>query len=92
MDLDQLRNEIAEIDMQIIGLIRRRISCAEEVGRIKLSQGLPVINPDVEAKVISRYKSMSESTGLSESVLESIARALIKEAVEHENALFVENE
>ncbi|MBR1973548.1 MAG: chorismate mutase, partial [Candidatus Methanomethylophilaceae archaeon] len=40
MDLEQLRKDIAEIDMQIIGLIAKRISIAEDVGRIKLSQGL----------------------------------------------------
>ena len=90
MDLEQLRKDIAEIDMQIIGLIAKRISIAEDVGRIKLSQGLPVINPEVEAKVIARYTAMSESTGLSVEVLQSVAKALIKEAVSHENDLFSE--
>lgn len=92
MDLEQLRKDIAEIDMQIIGLIAKRISIAEDVGRIKLSQGLPVINPEVEAKVIARYTAMSESTGLSVEVLQSVAKALIKEAVSHENDLFSKEE
>ena len=87
MGLTELRDEIADIDRQIIELINRRIAAAEEIGHIKRAQNLPIINEAVEAKVIERYTSVSESTGLSEAFLEKIARALIQEAVDHELAI-----
>ena len=87
MDLAELRDEIAGIDRQIIELITRRIAAAEEVGRIKRAQNLPIINEAVEEKVIARYTSVSESTGLSKEFLVRIARALIQEAVDHELAI-----
>ena len=51
MDLAELRDEIADIDRQIIELITRRIAAAEEVGRIKRAQNLPIINEAVPEKV-----------------------------------------
>ena len=87
MDLAELRDEIADIDRQIIELITRRIAAAEEVGCIKRAQNLPIINEAVEEKVIARYTSVSEDTGLSKEFLERIAKALIQEAVDHELAI-----
>lgn len=87
MDLAQLRDEISGLDRQIIELIAKRTAAAEEVGRIKRSQNLPIVNTAVEEKVIARYTDASEGTGLSKELLEKIAKAFIQEAVEHELAL-----
>lgn len=87
MDLAELRERIAGIDRQIIELMAERTAAAEEVGRIKRSQGLPIVNVSVEEKVIARYTDESERTGLSKEVLEKVARAFIQEAVEHELAI-----
>lgn len=87
MDLAELRDEIAGLDRQIIELVSRRTAAAEEVGRIKRSQGLPIVNSAVEEKVIARYVGSSGSTGLSEELLEKLAKAFIQEAVEHELAI-----
>ena len=87
MDLAELRDEIADLDRQIIELICRRIAAAEEIGHIKMAQNLPIVNKEVEAKVIERYRSASERTGLNSTFLEKIAKALIQEAVDHELAI-----
>ena len=47
-DLQQLRDEIAEIDRALLELVRRRLDVAAEVGRQKASAGVPVVVRDVE--------------------------------------------
>lgn len=87
MDLEGLREVIADCDMRIIELMSKRIDAAVEIGRIKVAEGLPIVDRAVEERVISRYVAESDRTGLSKEVLEKVARALIQEAVEQESSL-----
>lgn len=84
MDLELLREEILRTDMEIIDLISRRTDLAEQVGRKKIEDGLPIRNVAVEKKVVNRYRDAAESSGISPDTLEKIAKALIQEAVDRE--------
>ena len=52
MHLDQLRNEIARLDRQILELVAERVSVARSIGELKMERGLPVRNLEVEEKVV----------------------------------------
>jgi len=84
MDLELLREEILRTDMEIIDLISRRTDLAEQVGRNKMENGLPIRNIAVEEKVVRRYRDAAESSGINPDTLEKVARALIQEAVDRE--------
>lgn len=87
MELEELRTEIRKRDEEIIRLIAERTELAKQVGEYKRDHSLPVRNADVEKKVIARYIEIGSSYGLSEEVLRSISKALIKEAVDAESNL-----
>ena len=86
-DLEALRAEIAEIDAEIASLIDRRIRAAEEVARVKMAEGLPIVNEKAEARVYERYAESARRYGIRESTMESVARLLISEAVYREEII-----
>ncbi|HHD82809.1 MAG TPA: chorismate mutase, partial [Bacteroidetes bacterium] len=51
-NLESLRKMIAEIDNNLIKLIKKRFEIANEIGRIKRSKGLPLKNWEVEKNII----------------------------------------
>ena len=92
MELDTLRDEIHKRDEEIIRLISERTKLAEQVGMYKREHRLPIRNTAVEKDVIGRYVGAGASAGLSEEVMGTVAKALIKEAVDVESALPTDTE
>ncbi|HJJ35586.1 MAG TPA: chorismate mutase [Methanocorpusculum sp.] len=76
-EIDELRSEIAGIDAEIVALVGKRIAVAKEIGAYKRENGLPVIVPDVEAKVRNRYVEEARKAGVPEDAAERIADILI---------------
>ena len=87
MGLDELRDGIREKDLQIIKLIAERTELAKQIGEIKIGQGLPIRNVEVEKKVIGRYVDEGSGYGLSEGSMRAVASALIQEAVDAESRI-----
>ena len=87
MGLDGLRDGIREKDLQIIRLIAERTELAKQIGEIKIGQGLPIRNVEVEKKVIGRYVDEGSECGLSEGSMRTVASALIQEAVDAESRI-----
>ena len=87
MGLDELRDGIRERDLQIIKLIAERTELARQIGEIKIGQGLPIRNIEVEKKVIGRYVDEGSKYGLSEGCMRSVASAAIQEAVDTESRI-----
>ena len=83
-DLEALRAEIAGIDADIAELIGRRMKAAEHVASVKKREGLPIVNPEAEERVVQRYRDAAERLGISPEAMESVARILIAEAVRRE--------
>ena len=53
--LSELRRGIDSVDEELIRLIGERIRLAVEVGRVKRSLGLPIVDEDREGEVIARW-------------------------------------
>lgn len=62
------RQEIAEIDNQILFLLERRIEAAEVIGDIKRKNNKPVYAPDVEKQKIAVLAKKSSYPGLVETI------------------------
>jgi chorismate mutase/prephenate dehydrogenase len=88
--LAALRDAIADLDRALLELLRRRMEIAGEVGRIKAERGAPIVVRDVEHRVLERARQHAESCGVSEEVLESVFRALIRGSVERQHRVGVE--
>ena len=77
-----LRKKIEELDKEIVELIIQRNETAREIGYIKRTRGMPLINRDVEDAVVKRYRAAAEGTSLPADVAESICKLLIQTSVE----------
>ena len=59
MDLNDIRQQINEIDEQIVNLITRRMACSIDVANFKVNNGLPVLNSKRENEVLEKVSSKS---------------------------------
>ena len=56
LSIDELRERIDVIDNQLVRLLNVRVACAVEIGRLKHELGMPIYQPDREAKVLAKVK------------------------------------
>ena len=86
-EIDELRKTIAEIDCEIIRKIGERCKIAEQIGALKIAEGLAITAPAVEAAVVERYVREGTARGLSGEFCRKLARLVIDEAVLHQEKL-----
>ena len=54
-NINSLRKKIDELDDQMIDLIVQRLAIAKEIGDIKETNGIEVIDPYRESQIINRF-------------------------------------
>ncbi|MCZ6558498.1 MAG: chorismate mutase [SAR324 cluster bacterium] len=59
--IDGYRQEIDEIDTQLLRMLNRRAACALSIGKIKKRNNLPVFVPEREEQVMTRL--LAENLG-----------------------------
>ena len=79
MTLQQKRNDIDDIDFEILSLLNRRANIVREIGEIKLRAGLPLVDWGREAEIIKRAARQSDGT-LRDEAANRIYRAILREA------------
>lgn len=87
MNLDELRDEIAGFDREIVDLIAKRVQTARRIGELKRDMRMPIRNIPVEEKVIKRFSAMAMERGLNQKAGEDLALLLIREAIEEQASL-----
>ena len=48
MSLKPIRDEIDEIDKELVELFKRRMECSKKVARFKMENGMQIFNPERE--------------------------------------------
>lgn len=86
MNLDSYRQEIDQIDDQIIQLLNRRLRAANEIGQIKTVQGQEIYSPEREKKLIQRLDALN-SGPLSTATIRAIYREIMSAALALEKNL-----
>ncbi|MFN3246081.1 MAG: chorismate mutase, partial [Leptonema sp. (in: bacteria)] len=56
--LSKYREEIDQIDQQIVELILKRSELASEIGKIKKQNNLPIYKPEREVKIYENIKKL----------------------------------
>lgn len=82
--LEDKRKEIADTDREIMALLKKRLDLAKEIGEYKAENGMEVVDPRVEERVVARYRLLADDSGFDPDRAEAIARTLIAESVENE--------
>ncbi|MBY5949240.1 bifunctional chorismate mutase/prephenate dehydrogenase [Photobacterium rosenbergii] len=84
-ELSKLRDQIDDVDRQMVELLARRLSLVEEVGQVKSQHGLPIYAPDREAAMLASRRQEAESKGVPPDLIEDILRRTMRESYASEN-------
>ncbi len=86
-ELARLREEIEQIDRQIIELVVQRARLAEEAGTAKRVAGLPLLDPVREARVMETAAEHARQAGIPDADVKQIFRLLITIARKSQEAM-----
>ena len=87
--LGDLRDSIAEVDRSLLELLHRRMELAAEVGRVKIQTGQPILVPEVHNRVLTRARQHADACGVSEEVMESVFKAVMRGSIERQHRVGV---
>lgn len=79
MKLEDWRNEIDEIDTQIVGLLNRRARAAQSVGVLKAQAGLPIVDTEREDEVLRKLKMRNDGS-LDDELLVKLYRSIMQKS------------
>lgn len=78
MNLEELREEIEDIDREIVELIARRTYVADTVAQVKEEQNLPTTDESQEDRVMERAGENAERFEVDANLVKAIFRLLIE--------------
>ncbi|GAB7091765.1 chorismate mutase [Halorubrum luteum] len=78
MTLDELREEIEDIDREIVELIARRTYVADTVAQVKAENDLPTTDESQEERVMERAGRNAEQFDVDANLVKAIFRLLIE--------------
>lgn len=78
--LAPLRQQIDELDSQLVALLVKRLSITRQVGEVKSQIGLPIYVPSREADLIAKRRAEAEALGLSPALVEDLLRRIMRES------------
>jgi chorismate mutase len=81
MNITQLRDEIREIDLKILELIKNRLELAKKIGLYKKEHKYPIRDLKVEEAVIERAKVHSVHLGIPPELAIKVMNLLIEYSV-----------
>ncbi len=68
--LQNLRNEIDNIDKDIVKLIEKRMKISYEIGQYKKENNIPIFDEKREKEVLDRKKELLENKDLSSMIID----------------------
>lgn len=81
-----LRDEIDDIDSQLVNLLRKRLDVTTKVGALKSEVGMPIYAPDREAALISKRRQQALEASVSPELIEDILRRLMRDSYVSQDA------
>ena len=87
MGLKEHRSEIESIDEQIIRLISLRIDISKKIFEAKKAEGLPIVDPERERRVLSHATDLATELNLDAGAVKSIFETLIMMSISRQQEL-----
>ncbi|MFM1897448.1 MAG: hypothetical protein RLZZ385_2522 [Pseudomonadota bacterium] len=89
-DLLQVREQIDQIDAELVELLAKRFALTYQVGRLKARNRLEAVDPAREAGKLAALKSLSEERNLNPELVTGIFTAIMAEVVRNHRKLQAE--
>lgn len=80
MAIEQLREQIDQLDIQLVELLAQRQEVTTAVGQYKKEVGKPIYDPVREAELIKERRALAESLNVSPDLIEDLLRRMIRES------------
>ena len=87
-ELESLRDEIDQIDEQVVSLLNKRVRAAAEIGKIKHEMGVDPYDPSREEQVFEKIEGLNEGSVPNDS-LRAIYREVISSSIALEKDLTI---
>jgi chorismate mutase/prephenate dehydrogenase len=84
--LNALRDEIDEIDSQLVDLLVKRRVVTTKVGELKSKVGMPIFAPERETSLLSTRRQQAIDAGLSPDLIEDVLRRLMRDSYVSQDA------
>jgi len=81
-----LRDEIDDIDSQIVSLLVKRRGITTKVGQLKSQVGMPIYAPDREASLLQERRNQAKDQGLCPDLIEDVLRRLMRDSYRSQDA------
>ncbi|MBS1263499.1 MAG: Chorismate mutase [Methanonatronarchaeales archaeon] len=78
MGIDELREEVSEIDRQVVELLYRRMDLAVQINRAKVSAGKPVRDEERVNEVLEDVTDLATELGLDSRAVKEIFEMVIE--------------
>ncbi|MET1219919.1 MAG: bifunctional chorismate mutase/prephenate dehydrogenase [Glaciecola sp.] len=88
VQLNQLRDQIDELDSQLVDLLAKRAQITTKVGQIKSETGMPTYVPEREAQLIASRRAQAEAQGVPAELIEDLLRRIMRESYLTQNAQY----
>lgn len=85
--LKQIREQIDQLDRELLQLFAKRLAIVKQVGEIKHKHGLPIYVPEREAAMLAERRQEAEKIGVPADLIEDVLRRLMRESYTSENHL-----
>lgn len=82
-ELLDLREQIDQVDRDIVLLLAKRFTVTNAVGKLKAEKQLESVDPDREREKLDRLKQEAERHGLNAELVESLFRLVFQEVVKN---------
>lgn len=83
--LSHLRDQIDDVDKQLVELLAQRLALVSEVGDVKSQHGLPIYAPEREAEMFASRREEASLRGISPDLIEDVLRRVMRESYASEN-------
>ena len=84
--LTKLRDEIDEIDSDLVKLLQRRLAVTKKVGELKSNVGKPIYDAKREASLFAKRRLQASDAGLSPDLIEDVLRRLMRDSYVSQDA------
>lgn len=86
-ELARARQQIDQIDAELVDLLARRFQLTHQVGRVKASNRLEAVDPEREARKLESIRALCESRGLNPELVADLFAQIMAEVVRNHRKL-----
>lgn len=84
--LSGLREQIDDIDSQLVQLLAKRRIVTTKVGELKSKVGMPIFAPERETELLTKRREQAKTVGLCPDLIEDVLRRLMRDSYVSQDA------